>query len=91
MRISVPSAIKGYIACNYELEKAMTYLVETLEKAGVADKTMIVLTTDHFPYGLTDEEFSELSGRPITNVFEKMRASASEVLKDKKTRLLHIA
>ncbi len=65
--------VKGYIACNYELEKAMTYLMETLEDAGVADKTMIVLTTDHFPYGLTDSEYSELADRPITNVFEKMR------------------
>lgn len=65
--------VKGYIACHLELERALTYLMETLEDAGVADKTMIVLTTDHFPYGLTDEEYSELAERPITNVFEKMR------------------
>ena len=34
-------AMKAYIACNYELEKAMNYLVEELEKAGKLEKKVI--------------------------------------------------
>jgi lipoteichoic acid synthase len=44
--------VQGYIACNLELEAAMSYLVARLEAAGIADDTVIVLATDHYPYGL---------------------------------------
>ena len=41
--------VKAYIACNLELEYALEYLMQRLEEAGVADKTCIVLTNDHYP------------------------------------------
>lgn len=66
-------AVKAYIACNLELEDALTYLMEQLEEAGVADKTMIVLTADHFPYGLQDSEYAELAGREINDNFDKLQ------------------
>lgn len=44
--------IKAYIACNLELEKALTSLVQQLEEAGIADDTVIVMAPDHYPYGL---------------------------------------
>lgn len=44
--------IKGYYAANLELEYAMESLVNQLEEAGIADDTVIVLSTDHYPYGL---------------------------------------
>lgn len=44
--------VRAYIACNLELESAMTYLIDRLEQAGIADDTVIVLGTDHYPYGL---------------------------------------
>ena len=53
--------VKAYIACNLELENALTYLMQRLEQAGVADKTCIVLTNDHYPYGLTEDEYNELA------------------------------
>ena len=53
---------KCYLSCNLELEKALTYLMERLEEAGVADRTAIVLAADHFPYGLTDAQYDELMG-----------------------------
>lgn len=56
---------KCYISCNLELEKAMAYLMEQLEQAGVADRTAIVLAGDHFPYGLTNEQYGELVGHEI--------------------------
>lgn len=61
---------KAYIACNYELEKAMTYLVEQLEAAGVADHTVIALATDHYPYGLEKETIDELVGHEVEEDFE---------------------
>ena len=44
--------VKCYIAANLELEYAMASMVKQLEDAGIADDTVIVLTTDHYPYGL---------------------------------------
>ena len=68
-------AVQAYIACNNELEQALTYLLDRLEAAGVADKTVIVLTNDHYPYGLTIDQFSELAGEEIDETFEKYRNS----------------
>lgn len=56
---------KCYLACNLELEKAMAYLMEQLEQAGVADRTAIVLAGDHFPYGLTTQEYGDLIGHDV--------------------------
>ena len=44
--------LKAYLAANLEVEKGLATLVEQLEEAGIADDTVIVLTADHFPYGL---------------------------------------
>ncbi len=68
-------AVQAYIACNNELEQALTYLLGRLEEAGVADKTVIILTNDHYPYGLTIDQFSELAGKEIDETFEKYRNS----------------
>lgn len=64
---------KAYIACNVELEKAMAYLLEQLEAAGVADKTVIVMSSDHYPYGLEHEEIEELQGGEVEKTFELYR------------------
>lgn len=67
--------VQAYIACNQELEYALEYLLERLEEAGVADRTVIVLTNDHYPYGLTEEEYNELAGHEVDTVFERYRNS----------------
>ena len=57
--------VQGYIAANLELEYALTYLLEQLEAAGIADDTVICLTADHYPYALATDEvdyYQELSG-----------------------------
>ena len=68
---------KAYIACNIELDRAMELLLSKLETAGVADKTLIVISPDHYPYGLEDKNssdkyhyFSELAGHTIEPKFE---------------------
>lgn len=67
--------VKAYIACNLELEYALEYLMQRLEQAGVADKTCIALTNDHYPYGLTEDEYNELAGQTLDTTFEKYRNS----------------
>ncbi|MBQ6545557.1 MAG: LTA synthase family protein [Lachnospiraceae bacterium] len=43
---------KYFIASQMELEDALTILIDRLEEAGIADDTVIVMTGDHYPYGL---------------------------------------
>jgi phosphoglycerol transferase MdoB-like AlkP superfamily enzyme len=62
--------VKCYLASQMELELAMESLVRQLEEAGKLDDTVIVLSADHYPYGLTDEEYSELVGHEVDPVFE---------------------
>ena len=50
--LSCSETVKCYLACQLELEYAMESLVRQLEEAGIADDTLIVLSTDHYPYGL---------------------------------------
>jgi lipoteichoic acid synthase len=65
--------VKAYIACNLELEYAMEYLVQQLKDAGEFDHTVIVLTNDHYPYGLSLDQYEELAGQEIDPVYEKYR------------------
>ncbi len=74
--------VKAYYACNIELDKAMESLLTHLEKAGVADKTVIVITPDHYPYGLEDKEasdvyhyFDEIAGHDVEETFELYKSS----------------
>ena len=48
----ISDTLRGYYAAQQELEHALTYLVQRLEEAGIADDTVIVLGTDHYPYGM---------------------------------------
>ena len=57
---------RAYIACNIELDKALENLLAQLEEAGQLDKTVICLSADHYPYGLSDEEYMELAGRDLS-------------------------
>lgn len=62
-------AVKAYRAANLELEDAMTHLITELENAGIADDTVICISTDHFPYGLEDSQLAELYGyTPVSNL-----------------------
>ena len=43
-----------YLCYQLVLEDALSALVEGLEEAGIADDTVICLTSDHYPYGLCE-------------------------------------
>ena len=47
----------------------MAYLMEQLEAAGKLEDTVIVMTSDHFPYGLTQKQYNELAGEKKDSAF----------------------
>ncbi len=61
---------RAYLACNYELEKALTYLLEELKAKGIAERTVIALSADHYPYGLDKQYIDELAGHEVEENFE---------------------
>ena len=65
----------AYIACQLELERAMTYLLQRLEEAGIADRTVVVLTGDHMPYGLPEADYAQLAGEAAEEPFWQYRNS----------------
>lgn len=66
---------KAYIACQLELDRALEYLLSQLEEAGIADRTLIALSADHYPYGLNDEEIDDLSGHEVEKNFELYKSA----------------
>lgn len=56
---------RAYLATQIELDRALELLLERLEEAGVAERTLIVLSSDHYPYGLTEEQIEDLAGHEV--------------------------
>lgn len=73
--------LKAYYACNIELDKAMEELLRKLNAAGVADKTVITITPDHYPYGLEKDGndkyalWRELLGHDVDTTFELYKSN----------------
>ena len=63
-------AAKAYIACQIELNDALESLIQSLSAAGVLEDTLIVLSGDHYPYGLTIDKINELNGSEVETNFE---------------------
>lgn len=61
--------VKAYYASQLELEYGLRYLIDRLEKAGIADDTVIVLATDHYPYGLEDSDAWGTSGDALAELY----------------------
>lgn len=51
---------KGYLAANIELDKALEYLITELENNNKLDNTVIVISPDHYPYGLSLKELNKI-------------------------------
>lgn len=68
--------VQGYLATQIELDRALEYLMDELEKAGKLDKTLFVLSADHYPYYLKSDQLQELNnGVPVDRTFELYRSS----------------
>lgn len=64
------SEAQAYLATQVELDRAVEYLLEQLEAAGKLEDTVIVLSGDHYPYGLSQSAYDELAGREVDQTFE---------------------
>ena len=64
---------QAYIACHIELDKALEHLLAELEKEGKLENTVIALSADHYPYGMTEEQYEELAGRDLSSDREIFR------------------
>ena len=67
------SKAKCYMATQIELDKAVEALISKLEETGKLENTVIVISGDHYPYGLTLSELNELSDYEKDDNFEKHR------------------
>lgn len=68
----------AYLCGNYELEKALEYLMSCLEEAGKAEDTVIVLAGDHIPYNLSLADLEDLckkKGLAYDESFEKYHST----------------
>lgn len=52
--------VKAYISGNIDLDKGLEALIKNLEKENILNDTVIVITQDHFPYGLNKKELKEI-------------------------------
>lgn len=67
----------GLSGRNMELDQALEYTIKTLEEAGELENTVIVLSGDHYPYGLDGTgAIDELAGEGTeADPFEKYRST----------------
>lgn len=68
-------AVKAFFACNIELDRALAFLLEELNKRGKAEDTVIVLAADHYPYGLELAQHRMLMKSHVDVTFELYRNS----------------
>lgn len=66
---------KAYIACHIELDKALESLIDQLRQAGKLENTVICLSADHYPYGMTMDQYEELAGKDLSDGMDLYRNS----------------
>lgn len=59
--LNYPEEVKGYLATQIELDRALESLMNQLKDAGKLDDTVIVLLADHYPYYLSNSHINYLS------------------------------
>lgn len=73
--LSMTENARAYIACQIELDRALEYLIQDLDEAGVLDHTVICLSADHYPYAMTSEQYEELAGKSLSGDLDVYRNS----------------
>lgn len=69
------SQIKYYLAANIDFDLAMNTLITRLEQAGKLDDTLIIISSDHSPYYLSNKEVNSISSLDRDNKFDRNRGS----------------
>ena len=80
--------VKAYLACNIELDRAVSALLKDLADAGVLQNTAIVLSGDHYPYGLEWNglnAINEIAGHTVERNFELYKTTLIMWSGDRKT------
>lgn len=67
--------VKAYLAANIELDRAIESLINKLKEKGKLDDTVIVISPDHYPYGLKTSELNEISDTDRSDKFEMFHTS----------------
>ncbi len=70
-----PSNLKYYMAANIDFDLSMEILVNKLKEANKLDDTVIIISSDHSPYYLTNEQVNLRSTIDRTNRFDRDRGS----------------
>ncbi len=73
--LSYSEHVKAYMATQVELDRALENLLNQLKAAGQYENTVIVISADHYPYGLTHDEIEELAKQSIDPIMELHRSS----------------
>jgi phosphoglycerol transferase MdoB-like AlkP superfamily enzyme len=68
-----PQTIKNYIASQIELDLFVKNVFDDLEDKGILEDTVIILTGDHYPYTLDQDDYEAAKG--IENDYEKHRGN----------------
>ncbi|MBQ9974315.1 MAG: sulfatase-like hydrolase/transferase [Oscillospiraceae bacterium] len=66
---------RAYLATQIELDRAVESLLAQLDQAGQLEDTVIVISGDHYPYGLQDEQLVELLGHELQDEFERYKST----------------
>jgi len=69
-KLNYSEKVRGYIATQIELDRALELLIKRLEENGILDDTVIVMLADHYPYDLKINEVNEASSYKRDNVVE---------------------
>lgn len=73
--LSLSENARAYLACSIELDKALEYMLEQLKEAGQLERTVICLSADHYPYGMTLQQYEELAGKSLSGGLDLYRNS----------------
>lgn len=50
--------IKAYMATQIEFDRSLELLINKLEEDGILDDTVIIISADHYPYGLSNDDIA---------------------------------
>lgn len=68
-QLDYSEAARAYLACQIEFDKAMEKLLYELDEVGLLETTVIVVSADHWPYGLDMASYNELMGYEVDETF----------------------
>lgn len=87
-KLNASDTIKAYVAAQLELEYAVESLLYQLEQAGIADDTVICLTSDHYPYGLEKGDTWGNQENYLPELYGLEEAGIDQFVRDKSVWIL---